>query len=729
MKPSQQQQQKKKPLSLSSLISCPAPFRFPETESMVLPDPSAFFAKPLLSSPLPTNSFFQNFVLNDGDRPEYIHPYLLKSSAASLGLSFPSRVADPRSIYQSFTPDLTISSSVGGDDSSDHKGANNVGGRQRHLVSSFDDLSVTLDFPGGLRFHLVRGSPYVTCSTVGCRREATSISFSAGQDVIYFTSTANHTKHTFQLANGRTYLCYSSGPLHLAHSSLNDLATTVDYAGVIRLAYLPDPSYEQILDHYSGCYPLSGQAELTRPFCVKYKWTTRGAGELLMLAHPLHLRLLVEGDAGSATTVLRNFKYPSIDGELVGVVGRSWVLRADPVPVTWHSILGLREENYGEIISALYRDVDALKPLSTTSTYYYGKAVARAARLALIAEEVHFPTVVPAVQLFLENSLKPWLDGTFFGNAFLHDPSWGGVVTKQGAVDADADCGFGIYNAHHYHLGYFLYAIAVLSKIDPVWGRKHKSQAYALAGDIVSLSRGPRARYPRLRCFDLWKLHSWEGGLAEFEDGRNQQGTSEAVNAYYSAALLGLSHGDASLVATGSTLAALEVQAAQTWWHVREGEDMYEEDFVKENRLVGVLWANKRDSALWFAPPESKECRLGIHVLPLLPITEVLFRDAGFVRELVRWVSPALEREDVKEGWKGFVHAMEAVYDGPSALAKVRALEGFDDGNSLTNLLWWIHSRSGAMEAREAAAGEQVLGLTWWRRMRSCWPGLRRRGK
>ncbi|KAL5080409.1 hypothetical protein RYX36_008830, partial [Vicia faba] len=55
-------------------------FLFPHANSTLLPDPSKFFSSNLLSTPLPTNSFFQNFSLNNGDQPEYIHPYLIKSS-------------------------------------------------------------------------------------------------------------------------------------------------------------------------------------------------------------------------------------------------------------------------------------------------------------------------------------------------------------------------------------------------------------------------------------------------------------------------------------------------------------------------------------------------------------------------------------------------------------------------------------------------------------------------
>ena len=95
---------------------------------------------------------------------------------------------------------------------------------------------------------------------------------------------------------------------------------------------------------------------------------------------------------------------------------------------------------------------------------------------------------------------------------------------------------------------------------------------------------------------------------------------------------------------------------------------------------------------------------LGIQLLPIVPISEALFPDAGFVKELVSWTAPALARDGVGDGWKGFVYALEGVYDKESALAKTRALASHDDGNTLTNLLWWLHSR-GSPGADIAAVG------------------------
>ncbi|KAJ1702381.1 hypothetical protein LUZ63_002160 [Rhynchospora breviuscula] len=656
-----------------------SPFCFPRAQSTVLPDPSRFFSPNLLSSPLPTNSFFQNYCLNNGTQPEYIHPYLIKSSLTSLSISSPSRYHTPAFIYQTFTADLTISSTSNPS--------------QTHQISSYHDLSITLDLPPSLRFYLVRGSPYVTFTTLA---GPTDLSFSTVHAVLSVTPNDSCTKYTLTMNSGQTFIIYSSSPLNLEQSN-NSLLTAKGFSGFVRIAVLPDPSYEQVLDRFSSCYPVSGEASMNRPFCIEYNWVKKGWGELLLLAHPLHLKLLSDD---SCVTVLDDFKYRSIDGDLVGVVGDSWVLKADPISPTWHSMKGVSEDGYDEITSALRKDVESLKsnPITTASSYFYGKAIARAARFALIGEEIGCKDVIPTIQQFLKSSITPWLDGTFNGNGFLYDKKWGGLVTRMGVADTGADFGFGVYNDHHYHLGYFLYAIAVLAKIDPSWGRKYMPQAYAMAADFLTLTKKSGATYTRLRCFDMWKLHSWAGGLTEFADGRNQESTSEAINAYYSAALLGLSYGDTHLAAVGSTLMAFETRAAQTWWHVREGEGLYEEEFAKENRVVGVLWNNKRDSGLWFAPPEWRECRLGIQLLPLLPVSEVVFEDVGFVKDLVQWTLPALERDGVGEGWKGFVYALEGIYDKSTALEKIRGLKEYDDGNSLSNLLWWIYSRDDGCE-------------------------------
>lgn len=648
---------------------------FPPINNTAASDPTPFFAENLRNHPpLPTNSPWQNFVLRQGSQPEFIHPYLIKSNTnrGSITICYPSRIVQSAFIIQSFVPDLTISCS--------HTGS--------HVVSHFDDLSVTLDFPGPLTVPLVRGSPYITCIVKGG-----DLRFSTIHAVVSLSSHSHYTKHKIVFNNGQSWLIYSSNPLYFN----KDLSISGSYQGVLRISILSDKVgeiadiKERILDRFSAAYPVSGFAHLRTPFRVTYEWKKTGQGELLMLSHSVHRQILA---FPTPDRILSDLTYRSIDGELLGIVGDSWILEETPITVSWYSMKGSDEEARNHIVRALEQDVSNLQPITTPSTYFYGKAVARAARFALIAEEVHYHNVIPRVKEFLEKSLTPWLDGSYQGNALMYDTKWGGLVSRVGARDSGADFGFGVYNDHHYHLGYFCYAIAVLAKFNRSWAHKFKPHVYSIVNDFMTLTSGQQSLYTRLRNFDLWKLHSWASGITEFADGRNQESSSEAVNAYYSAALIGVAYADVHLIASGSTLAALEIRSAKAWWHVPVNSNVYEPEFIRENRVIGVLWANKRDSGLWFAPANWRECRLGIQLLPIVPITELLFSNLEFVKELVEWTTPALKREGVGEGWKGFVYALESMYDRENALKNVMNLNEHDDGNSLSNLLWWIYRRS-----------------------------------
>ncbi|GJN34155.1 hypothetical protein PR202_gb22798 [Eleusine coracana subsp. coracana] len=123
---------------------------------MVIPDTTRFFAPRLLNAPLPTNTFFQNFVLKNGDQPEYIHTYSIRSAADELTVCHPARTHSASLVDQPFVEDLTISFP---------SDANNGG---HHRIVAFDDLSVTIDVSPSLRAHLVRSCPYVTLTTTKC---------------------------------------------------------------------------------------------------------------------------------------------------------------------------------------------------------------------------------------------------------------------------------------------------------------------------------------------------------------------------------------------------------------------------------------------------------------------------------------------------------------------------------------------------------------------------------
>jgi len=184
-----------------------------------------------------------------------------------------------------------------------------------------------------------------------------------------FSSNNSLKKHTFQFNNGQTWILYASSPVRLTHR-LSEI-TSEAFSGIIQMALLPDsrPKNEAVCDRFSSCYHVSDIAMFREPFCVEYKFEKKGSGDLIILAHPLDLQLLSKEDCN--VTVLSNFKYKSIDSELVGVVAGSWLLKTDLVSVTWHSSKGVKEESRDEIVSALLKDAEGLNASAITANYSY----------------------------------------------------------------------------------------------------------------------------------------------------------------------------------------------------------------------------------------------------------------------------------------------------------------------------------------------------------------------
>ncbi|CAI5974613.1 unnamed protein product [Closterium sp. NIES-64] len=204
-----------------------------------------------------------------------------------------------------------------------------------------------------------------------------------------------------------------------------------------------------------------------------------------------------------------------------------------------------------------------------------------------------------------------------------------------------------MYNDHHFHYGYFIYAAATVAKFDSAWRDQYRAPLKDLMVDYI--------------------------GLFEFVDGRNQESFCEAANAYYAAALLASVLGNQPLATLGATLAAVEALAGQTLMHVPLASSNPHPSLSPGYNV--------------FAPPADMEKRVGIQVLPVSPFLTHLFPDHEFAKQLVEWAQPVLTRATTHE-WRNFAWALQALYDPQGARTNIAALTAFDDGNSKTNMLW-----------------------------------------
>ncbi|CAI6002202.1 unnamed protein product, partial [Closterium sp. NIES-65] len=712
---------------------------FPALSSTVAPAPSALWSANL-TAPYPTNAPWQSMVLGQGGNPELVTPYLVQSAEGRIAWGLLVRDPQPGYIVHAFATALMLSM---------------LQGLPAHQLSAYDDLFATLSFrqpssapadPFILEVPLMRGSPFLTFifppgsppatpvlttiyAITGVERAvATAASTVLRSTTARSVRSANCTpllpsdcrrtspircltRPCLPLAYSpyspppspcfppnylplhQTWLVYLSAPLTLRQDG-STLAADVPFTGTMRVALLLGSSAqdeEALLDAHVPTVLVGGSTHVGA-FRIKYTWRTQQWREpanadtkapLLMRSLPMHQRLEVSMHSPSSASALRPhcsgspsgamgalrghhnsasarpsitrgnapwasvrdesvpdasvLAYPTIDGQTVGIQGALWRLKVPKQPSTWRAgPLSSDPQLLDELRASLKQDM-AAAPL-------------------------------------LPLHLLLWQDSS---------------ACRPPGADRKAA---GMYNDHHFHYGYFIYAAATVAKFDPAWRDQYRAPFKDLTADYMSAER--TAAFPRLRHFDAYALHSWASGLFEFGDERNQESFSGADNAYYAAALLASVLGDQPIATLGAMLAAVEAFAGQTLMHVPLASSTpdsslspgYEAVFVDGNRVVGVLWSTKRDAALWFAPPADMEKRVGTQVLPVSPFLTHLFPDHEFAKQLVEWAQPVLSGTATDE-WRGFAWALQALYDPQGARTNIAALTAFDDGNSKTNML------------------------------------------
>jgi endo-1,3(4)-beta-glucanase len=191
---------------------------------------------------------------------------------------------------------------------------------------------------------------------------------------------------------------------------------------------------------------------------------------------------------------------------------------------------------------------------------------------------------------------------------------------------------------------------------------------------------------------DWYVGHSWAAGLFEFGDSRNQESTSEAVNAWYALKLWGEATSRDWLADLGAFMTAVEIRSAQMYWQVRADTEIYAGTEFANGRVVGILWSNKVAYETFFG--RNPEYMHGIQYLPFTPAAEDLL-DPTWIRDAYPVVSTALTRPSpaLGEGWRGLIYLAHAIIEPETAWTEVNSLTGFDDGNSLTNSLYWVATR------------------------------------
>jgi len=627
-------------------------------------------------------------------------------------------------------------------------------GAKLTLRSDFEVAAVRLVSPGAANTSLSRRNmpsacaAYPSCVSAGMKGECCPMDEEHGRVTHPCCSGELGTQgpgeiFSVELTNGQHWRVYTSTPLTLRWTK-DGVDATEPLTGILRVALVPDDSGLSaaplrrdnatvpdavMLDAHAESYPTSGEvrvsADRSRDTTVgeiEFSWRVAYLGStlsldsetktpaLLMLALPHHVDSIVaDSSVGFLPPGSLDFR-GGLKGPSRAVLGARWRLRLDLTPVSWTpprilTDLDVRAELAAQLRADVTRqngEPDSMAAWMAFDTwfcnaYWNGKEAARLATLALVAEELRQDDSLRSAKAQLRAILEVWLEGTNI-DPLVYDATYGGLCTKNGLDDHDADFGNGYYNDHHFHYGYMLYAAAVAVKLDADFASQYRLALFALMYDVADPGLGAslfepgvdRSAFPKARHKDFYDGHSWASGIFFMGQGKAQESSSEAINAYYGAYLLGLAYGDVELADWNRVLLAMEIQAAKTYYHMPKDTPIYPKPFAR-NKMVGVLGALSTGSTTWFGP--STAFSHGIQVLPVTPITQLVLSPNDFVAEDIRFLDAHLDRDNCDDAWLAFVECIRAVLDPKSAYRRVKALSAVDPGTTKTALLYWIATR------------------------------------
>eukprot|EP00633_Aureoumbra_lagunensis_P004230 CAMPEP_0197312784 /NCGR_PEP_ID=MMETSP0891-20130614/23462_1 /TAXON_ID=44058 ORGANISM="Aureoumbra lagunensis, Strain CCMP1510" /NCGR_SAMPLE_ID=MMETSP0891 /ASSEMBLY_ACC=CAM_ASM_000534 /LENGTH=865 /DNA_ID=CAMNT_0042800209 /DNA_START=199 /DNA_END=2796 /DNA_ORIENTATION=- len=445
--------------------------------------------------------------------------------------------------------------------------------------------------------------------------------------------------------------------------------------------------------------------------------------DLLLLALPHHVAVLQVDP--QIDIPIQKSPFTCVKGDLTYVKGSTWRMLEGLTAIEFSAPRRATPSMLNPTQSALKKDVLSLPPIGAfdehklaklTSSYGSGK---RATQLALLALACNSLNLIDEAKKAAETTLRalnPWLDPDYISSLLVYDKSYGGIVTKTGLENIQADFGQGWYNDHHFHYGYHLFAAAcVLHILGPhSLTSTQKAALAAMLGDVATeipktipgkrtIRRGnaPNQNYfPVARHKDFYEGHSWASGLFEMPMGKNQESSSEATHCYYGVSLLGVATNDYELRDWGRLLLAMEMRAARYYWHV-SGFNRYPEPFGS-NVVVSIIGGNLLSSQTFFGT--NKLFAILVNSMPFTPISEDLLTPPRYIHKCVEQAVaelPSLHDDDdpALSSWRALLLQLVAITDPTQAFSVIIALSmanpppQLDQTQSIGSMLYWVATR------------------------------------
>jgi endoglucanase Acf2 len=314
----------------------------------------------------------------------------------------------------------------------------------------------------------------------------------------------------------------------------------------------------------------------------------------------------------------------------------------------------------------------------TRSSYWDGKSMQRLATLARIAEALGKADLRTKLIQGLERGMEDWFDGVT-PRAFFYDKTWHALIPTPGAFGSGAEL-----NDHHFHYGYFIQAAAAIAQLDPGWVERYGPFVDLLIQDVATTDRDS-TRFPFLRYYDVYAGHSWASGDAPFDEGNNEESSSEDTNFAAGVALWGAQTNRPALRDLGLWMLSTEAEAILQYWFDAD-QAVFPKGF--KHPLVAMVWdAGGRYNTWWDPNP------IFVHGINVFPVTSTSLY-LGYRPEVIERDYDYLVRENRGDPlvWRDILWKDLALADPRRATQLYEQNRYFteDQGDSRANILYWL---------------------------------------
>ena len=198
---------------------------------------------------------------------------------------------------------------------------------------------------------------------------------------------------------------------------------------------------------------------------------------------------------------------------------------------------------------------------------------------------------------------------------------------------------------------------------DKTWLSENRQWVETLIRDYANPSDKDQF-FPVFRSFDWFNGHSWAKGLFESGDGKDQESSSEDVNASYSLKLWGLATQNTNLINIGNIQLGVLRTSLNSYFLYTDDNQIMPRELVA-NKVSGIKFENKIDHTTYFG--NQLQYIQMIHAIPITPASSFV-RSSRFVQE--EWeqkLRPIVDSID--DGWKGIIMLNVALFDPNTSYA------------------------------------------------------------